>query len=511
MQYEKDDEGFYRVRFNPHNTVIGVNPVTKALASLITPRVYTEPQSGAQCDLVGDSFFSLYRRDAQLRDDSHLLPSHKINRSIMEWAMNGQEYPKTVAKSAGNLPVALTTSQVFWEGLASNEALEEIRKQQEEAEKEEQKAMQAAQEAAEAAANGDKEGAEAKQAEAQKHMENAAAVAEQATDKLDALQENKLAQGMMNNVMKDAKEEGEKTNAMVKGWGLDPGSMSVEDATEIVQKSQEMNLKQLAEVLGQLRGVASATIDAVKQEFTGAVTEVTMTKDIEKLLPTELGYISQLSPPVLRAEKIDQLVSGAGLLGWKPKLTGEREGHFIAAVDESGSMNGTPILVAKAIILAIGQALLNDPTVQARYYEAFGFATEGDGTPTVTSNDGWKGHIDWANNFIMGGGTDFDFAIRESIKRLDAMDKPGADLLFITDEMARMTDETRHMWNEFRERTGSRLILIGITGRYGGSWSNDGDLQELCDLYIKTSHNDALDAASEIVAQITRFIAEGRM
>ena len=510
MPYERDDDGLYKIKFNPHNTVVGVNPATKALASLLHPKVVTEPEGEAQIDLVGDSFFSLYRHNAQLRDNKNILPSRQINRSIMEWAMNGKDFPSTSAKAAGNLPVSLVTSQVFWEGLACSDALDDIRKKQKEAEEAEQAAQKAAEEAAQAAADGDHETASDKMDEAVQHMQDAEAVAQAADEKLDDLKDNVLAQGMVNNALKDAKEEGEKVSAMMKGWGLDPGNMSTEDATQLVEQSQQMNLKQLAEILGRLRSIAESTIDEAKQQYTGAITEADMTKDITKLLPTELGYLSRMSPQYMRAEKIDQLVSGQGLLGWKPRVTGEREGHFIAAIDESGSMHGTPILVAKAIVLAIGQALLNDPTVQARYYEAFGFANSRDGTPTVTSNDGWAGHIDWANEFIMGGGTDFDFAVNESIKRLEAMDKQGADLLFITDEMARMTPETRRKWNEFREKTGSRLILIGITGGYG--WGgDDSDIQELCDLYIKTNKRSAIDAAEEITAQITAFIAEGRL
>ena len=102
----------------------------------------------------------------------------------------------------------------------------------------------------------------------------------------------------------------------------------------------------------------------------------------------------------------------------------------------------------------------------------------------------------WAEKTISGG-TDFNFAIAEAMKKLSAMGKAGhnADLVFVSDGDATVSAETVAAWKEFAEETGARILYVAV------AHSMYDHMRQLADLTV-----DVPDLEAETVDQLARDI-----
>lgn len=497
------------IKAKPKISVLHTNPADRVIASFNRLRLHTKPKNDAESDIAGDAFLALWKREPKLKEEPP--PERKLNKSLMEWMMEAESWKDAKLSCSGNMAASATAASMLYEGMIGEDAIKEALDKQKKAEDEREKAEMEQKEAEQAAKDGDEQAFDKHLQSAQEHQRVADEIAEEAVAAVEKIKNNPLAQGMVEGVVQEAAKEGESVAAVCRAWGMNPSEIQVGDVDDILElaKGHGDFLTDLANMIGRMQGIASSTIAATRSHYIGMVTEADITKDPLRLMPTERMYFHPGAPPLLRAIKTMQFFCGAGLLGWRPKVEAKNKGAFVAVVDESGSMHGEPIKAAKAIALGIAMALMNDKSVVERGYEIFGFAEDDDPTPSVSYKDGWRAHVEWAKVFLEGGGTDFNFAIDEAIKRLHALKEQGvsgADCLFITDGYARMTSHTVKNWQTVHGETGARMIVVSIGG------NRNPQLEGIADLFIQVKNpQDFGKLAEQIVRDVTSNIirAEG--
>lgn len=506
-EYERDS-GMYSVPLLPDISIMRTNPGERTLARIHQAKTTKPPKKGAQRDLLGDTFYALYKSRPTMQPTSK--PSREVNKTLLNWVMEDPEFEKGKSHATNNLAGAILTAGYLWEYLSTSEALEEALQKQKEAEEAEQRAEEEHQKMMEAAERGDNDAAQQHADASQRAQLEAEAAAQDAISDLEQMQNNPMAQGMMQSSIQEAMQDGKEAMEAMVGWGMEPGNLTHQDVQDVVKLARQdlQLLKDLAEMLGRFEGFATKAIEEARASYTGVVTEPHLTKDVPRLFPTERVMLSAEAPQYLRMMKGHRLLS-SGLVGWRTVEERKRKGSFVAMIDESGSMSGWMVKVAKLIALGIGKAFEKDRSVIDRHYEIYGFSS-GRLMPGVTSEDDWKTHIDWAQQFI-GGGTDFDLALRKAIKRIRAMNDmgiEGVDCLFVTDGISAMNDETVRMWHELVEEKGARLTTVFINGGWGyGNTRGAEQLKEMSDQWLEVqSRGDFEERAEDLIKRAASHI-----
>lgn len=511
MATKDERTGFWRVKCAPDHPVIATGITDRALGRMMSATLTSEPQSKAEEDLVGDAFFSLWRNNPKTVENPR--PDRAVNKLLMDWVLSTPDFQQARASAVGNLPASLASAGFLWSSLTTEKALQDALDKQRQAEAKEDEADQHYQDMAKAMQDGNQKSAEKHKQAAEKAHQEAQELAQQAQSAIQKMQNNPLAQGMIKQAVKEAGEKGEEVAAIMDGWGIGEGDVSMEDATELVNLAIQASdtFKRLGELIGRFEKIAAKTSENTRKEYTGAVSEPTLTNDINRLFPTERAYLSQLAPPYLRAQYVARLFAGGGLLGWRPKAEGKRKGSFVGMIDRSGSMYGGELDTAKAIALGIGRALLEDQGMVERKYQ-MAYFDDSVNNIVVDSDDSWQKHVEWAS-VNSAGGTDFNDALNYAIATIEQFKKDGvsgADILFITDGEAGVSDETVLRLNKLKEDVGTRLLLVligGSGGHYRG-YRNYSDITDLADTVIRVNSTDFQNNAEKIVAELTEQIVK---
>lgn len=443
----------------------------------------------AEKDLVGDTFNALYQGNPEVLQD--VPASRSVNKAVMKWMFDSAEFPQARTSTTGSIAAAAIATPVIWTGLMQEETIKEAMEKQRKAEDLESTAKQLEEEASEKAMNGDIDGFDKDMKMAKEIRRQAEREVASTVDKLKQVSQTALGKGMMLDAITGGSEKARHVKSFMRGWGMSEGDLSTEDISTVIESLHTLGAfgRNMSELIGRLREIATNTIASEKSQYTGIISEPDLTRDPLRLFPIEQAYLSSSFPAVVRADKISQLFDGSGLVGWKPKDAGKKGGSFVAAVDRSGSMGARESgQQAKALALAIARALLEDNDMEQKAYSLFLFESS-NYFPRVTSDDNWSRHMEWAS-FRVKGGTDFDNAVRKSILELKRLksekDISNADLLFVTDGIARFSEETKKDWFEFKEETGVRMIAIVIQGM-------SEQLEGLSDLTINVDREDLQD------------------
>ena len=446
-------------------------------------------------DIFGDTFWGLYGRE--LRDTAP--EGRETVHAVQKWAESTDGWEKALRTTRNNLPATITTAQYMYNALTSDEA---IKAALEAAEKEAEAA--AKKQAAEAAQRGAAQAGMSelandlaeKAAEAAEALEQATA---EAQETLKKIQGNAFNQAAVRSITQEAAKKGENVARIMRGWGHGPGTPATMDpnqAMEVVESMTE-KIEQIMEVAGKVQGFGSdARSQAVGQGVVPVT--VTMTKKLVDIVPSEAIKLTDGVDENIRQWQRIKLMTD-GLLGYQYTETEDDAGPFVAAVDVSGSMMGQREINAKGV--AMGCAMLARDE-DDRPYRLFSFSTQKDGVITVNSDDDWREHVKWASE-TLGGGTDFNFALRQVIDELRAMGDAGkrADVLFISDGDAGISDYAQKAWMTFAEETGSRLIYVSVNPS-----PFRRDMENLADVTIFVDEALEQDAQREVAGQVANFI-----
>ncbi|OFY38268.1 MAG: hypothetical protein A2Z69_02385 [Bacteroidetes bacterium RBG_13_44_24] len=100
-------------------------------------------------------------------------------------------------------------------------------------------------------------------------------------------------------------------------------------------------------------------------------------------------------------------------------------------------------------------------------------------------------HFAWAEKF-QNGGTNFDNAFDEAIKRMKDM-PDGTDLVFITDGECMLGIDYQRKWRNYKNETNARLLYVDVSGH------DNSSLRSISDVYMLVTFDK--DGNMDMVAE----------
>jgi hypothetical protein len=304
---------------------------------------------------------------------------------------------------------------------------------------------------------------------------------------------------------------GGQVKAFLDAWGIEEGrglDLSPKDLFFLMKMIGDTALANMASLIGRVHGVAQKTIQG-RAPVQVMVDDVGYTKRIPFLFPQEVVSLTDFNP--YREQAIQEYLKD-GLPGITQSTQSVYEGTFIAAVDESGSMDQVPngaesrdhtrAVIAKAIALGLAKAAREN----GQLFDIFGFGTSSQQTESMKPTTSSADLLRWAaHNF--DGGTNFDSAICHALEifwELEEDERYSSDFLMITDGECDINQDTVDAFAEAREKYGVRFILLYI-GSDDSFQKNTmtKELQTISDKIIKFTGVDeiAQALATEVWAQ----------
>jgi uncharacterized protein with von Willebrand factor type A (vWA) domain len=259
-----------------------------------------------------------------------------------------------------------------------------------------------------------------------------------------------------------AAEEVEQVVESVTAWGTEPGkpaSMDLSKSLDLARRLMtDQKLQRIARLAGRMRSIALAKRESRAKRAPAEIVDIECGNDLGRVLPGELMLLhSPLKLDFLRRFTESSLM--------QHKMQGSEKqgkGPVIVCLDESGSMAGDKEIWSKAFFLGFHALAAKD----RRDIAYLPFGTEvtrcemfrhGQADPLAL--------CDLLTHFAGHGGTNFDAPLEESLSILDKS-MPNADIVFITDGVARVSDCIRQRIQTARQ-AGLHLyvVLIGGSGK----------------------------------------------
>lgn len=258
-------------------------------------------------------------------------------------------------------------------------------------------------------------------------------------------------------------------------FDLSQGNITLNDISQLKKWgeyiSKNQGVKELCDMLGKLRNIEKST----KQEIVYVSTHIEETikdynskeeivgikigNDLEHVLPQELALLRDDETSILFDKKyIESELMCFNLEGTSQQSNQKEEeseqeliqddkmGPFIICVDTSGSMSGSPEIIAKAIALYLSSRAKS----QKRNCFLINFSTSIE-TLDLTGKLGVKELIEFLGRSFHGG-TDVAPAIKYAVKKMREESYKKADLLIVSDFiMASLPNEIEKSINEVKK------------------------------------------------------------
>jgi len=242
--------------------------------------------------------------------------------------------------------------------------------------------------------------------------------------------------------------------------------------SDIVGRSR--SLRGMIDDLGRASSNCASTGRQVLRAGKSEIHSIVTSSDVSYMLPSEL---IKLRDNVLKYLFFARLSEGKLLtyqLHDRGKTVEEdqhRRGPVVALVDTSGSMDGAPGILAKAIVLAVARNLLRD----GRHMIVALFSSVGQVTEIELPSHPISGFLDFLRSSF-GGGTDFDTAFSTGLQALERTRLMYADLLFITDGMSQLTDPALiDRWHTLKLDRGSQIFTVIVGNDQAGGLEKISD------------------------------------
>lgn len=231
-------------------------------------------------------------------------------------------------------------------------------------------------------------------------------------------------------------------------WDLSDSTWEMNDFKEFEKYAaflqQDKSLQKLAALLGNLRNSSRKTFEMVpipdaqiRYAVKSSITGVQQSDDLGSLLPSEIALLADsrtegLFIKRLAEKKLQCYDYETNLLDYEKTFKREQphleKGPFIICMDTSGSMEGMPEMVAKALTLALIR--MSAKTGRRCYLIAFSNQIQ-----TLEVSD-LKECLPQLLRFLkhsFRGGTDLTPAIKEALQMLQTQQYEKADILLISD------------------------------------------------------------------------------
>ena len=270
-----------------------------------------------------------------------------------------------------------------------------------------------------------------------------------------------------------------------RGWDLHRVGLhrtmlgNLERYASLLRKHKD--IEHLKDLLGRMEGDKDRRTSSDSQSLTETHSLI-FSGDVQRMLPQEMVNLADERLKLLFYARMCERRLLTYQLRGKEFRDGERRrgGPVLALLDSSGSMSGEPELAAKALLLALSRRL----SEERRPLRALMFSVEVEAYD-LYNPDGQSQFLDFLCK-TFGGGTDFDAALRQGVKGLSEPQWQGADILFITDGLARIRDRgCLHDWNCLKEKQGCRIFTVLVGG------TEPGGLQRISDqVFLMSRHGE---------------------
>lgn len=441
-------------------------------------------------EAMSDTLLSLFKASPRLRDPEEMRPSYLVNHSVIKELQSLKEMDEARRSSVGD-PVATGLSAATLE--PELEILfDKMEKAQDQAQRIESLLQSMEQQADDLEeimsmleSDHDEEEAKNWQEQAARIEESLEELARQIEEQQQGLLDELETQApMIKESLQQALSEINKDNealAQFDSWGLSPGSVrKVEPRVriELAKKLRSRQFRRMAEVIGRMQSIAFAAQTQRSDYSMEEVYELEQGADLGRLVPTEL---LALNNDLLIYDFLHRFVERSLT---QYALHGDEtvnRGGIITLMDSSSSMHGERACWSKAISLA----LLKIAKMQKRPFIAIEFAGPGQLIEYrfETTKDelvlerrhkgksiftyGAEAVIAFAEDGL-GGGTCFMTPFSRALDLMsDEHSTTGAvkaDIVFLTDGQAGVSEDFLARFQSERERLGFKVFGIAIGG-----------------------------------------------
>lgn len=247
------------------------------------------------------------------------------------------------------------------------------------------------------------------------------------------------------------------------GQGIDPKALA-ELYTRI--RGDDF-LKQLMRMAGRMRTLCQTLQRTKTQHGRDDTVGVELAGDVARLVPSELAQLA-CGIPELELLALDRVARKQAMCRKYRAIEPLGRGPIVVVVDESGSMDGEPIIAAKAIALALAWLARQ----QRRWIALVGFSGGTEGTRVAFPPGEMDQEIllEWLTHFY-GGGTTLDVPLHEVPHvywpefMATGMKRGRTDVVLITDAQVNAPDEMidRYVAWAKAEQVRTYGIVIGET------------------------------------------------
>jgi uncharacterized protein with von Willebrand factor type A (vWA) domain len=270
---------------------------------------------------------------------------------------------------------------------------------------------------------------------------------------------------LVHQALSQAMQEAEDLEEARRGIGLEDGewrSMPQEERMALAERLMTPEMQQLSKIIGQLKRYA---LGVKAQRIVNVPTDpydVENSDEVLRALPDQFVYLAH---PVAKME-FYRRVAMKELRVFKRRGTEEAgQGPIVACIDKSSSMS----IKKMGWAMGVAEALRRFAADEDRDYLAMFFGTNEDRNYFEFPKG--RGHYEKVLEFmgtVANGGTEFDGVLTEALLRATThFDRTGgkkADILFITDGQAHLSDKWIEDFNAERARVGVRVYSVYIGG-----------------------------------------------
>lgn len=250
------------------------------------------------------------------------------------------------------------------------------------------------------------------------------------------------------------------------GWGFGRGHLEsallqdMERFAALLKRSEA--LRKIAEELGRLEQ-RQRRRPSPPRGGRDAVVGVRMGGGLAEVLPTELALLgSSASEDLFYQRYVDHRLLSLefdGSQAAEGRVGGE--GPVIACIDTSGSMSGTPEIIAKALVLAVMRRVLP----KGRRVRLMLFGGPGDFQDRdIGRGPGAMRHFLDFLAMRFDAGTDFDGPLERALDLLAEERYERADVLLVTDGYARASHAVVRRVHALRRELGFEVVSVVIGG-----------------------------------------------
>jgi len=515
-------------------------------------------------DLAADLFWSYYAVEPeQLSVPKDQLPTErKFTGMLIDWLRQTQTWQAGHERTAGSLVHSALTANRMWSLLTDDDLIRqmlqnmaesaELDKQAAKKERSENKNSDSESDSSPSQSDGDGQDGDGQDGDGQdgdgdgdgdsdgqdgdsdnqsqqpkassqelrKRANSKAAKAQQMFDKLTQSKHNEAFRA---GFAQQAKTDASDSMEVLASWGVELDKIQPNDIGKIqnlLNRGTFERLSGMVELFGRAKGFAISGRIKSAERRGFVVVQDGFTQDIASIFPSERSMLMS-SNPLLQAQATCEYADH-GLMGMVKGHDTDKLGSLVIAVDSSGSM-GTPVHLdinddgfgrqatrhqsgsysAEEVSKGLSLAITKAAKTFEQYYHMFLFGC-GSGYDFVNSSTSDLDTLSWAGKQY-GGGTDFDSALTKCVDIINndvpEAERNNADVLFITDGQANISESVAEQLKNLKENRGTRFILMYIGS---GISQVKHQFRHIFDAYIDVCSIPSFDDLSRQVTDALR-------